>query len=193
MTNSYKIGFARTSLLQETVLIAKVFCELQEWGAVKHSVRDGNLLQARTDRSIDVVYGEIHKRLSLMNELQIEVIACDYPQDVRQLAWIAMCKQYPFIGDFTIEVLSSAHLSGRSEISYEDYGYFFNSKVLIHPELETVSNKTRSNAQPALFQMMRQCELIGDFDQLIPQMISPAVLNCSPESDLAFIPGAMRL
>jgi hypothetical protein len=104
-----------------------------------------------------------------------------------------MCKQYPFIGDFTIEVLSSAHLSGRSEISYEDYGYFFNSKVLIHPELETVSNKTRSNAQPALFQMMRQCELIGDFDQLIPQMISPAVLNCSPESDLAFIPGAMRL
>ena len=66
MTNSYKIGFARTSLLQETVLVAQVFCELQEWGAVKHSVRDGNLLQARTDRSIDVVYGEIHKRLSLM-------------------------------------------------------------------------------------------------------------------------------
>ena len=72
MVNSYKIGFARTALLQETVLIAQVFGELQEWGAVKNSVRDGNLLQARTDRSIDVVYGEVHKRLSLMNELQID-------------------------------------------------------------------------------------------------------------------------
>jgi hypothetical protein len=157
------------------------------------SVDEQNLLQCRTNRTRDILFGEIFKRLSLLSTKQIESMAEGYPQDVRQLAWIAICKQYHFVGDFTLEVLSSLQASGRGELSVEDYGYFFNSKAESHPELEAVSDKTRSNAQPALFQIMRQCELLTNTNQLIIQMLSPAVQNCSPEVDLAFIPGAMRL
>lgn len=193
MSTKYKIGFARPALLRETVLVAQAFQQLENWDAVKIQICDDNLLQTRTVRSSDIMYSEIHKRLSLLNEIQIEVIAEDNQQDVRQLVWIAICKQYPFIGDFTIEILVPAHQSGRSHVDYDDYGYFFNSKADWHPELDKVSDKTRSNARQALFQMMRQCELLTDSNQLIAQMISSAVQNCSPESDIAFIPGAIRL
>ena len=92
-----------------------------------------------------------------------------------------MCKQYRFDGDLTLEVLASLQASARRELSVEDYGYFFNSKAEGHPELDQVSDKTRANAQPALFQIMRQCEMLGETNHLITQMISPALQNCSPE------------
>ena len=193
VSKRYNIGFTRKALLDETRLIAQLYCSDVNWDHVKIAVDERNLLQCRTNRTRDILFGEIFKRLSLLTSEQIELMSEGYPQDVRQLAWIAICKQYHFVGDFTLEVLASLKASGRGELSVEDYGYFFNSKAESHPELEAVSNKTRANAQPALFQIMRQCELLTDSNQLITQMLSPAVQNCSSESDLAFIPGAMRL
>ncbi len=189
----YKIGFARPALIRETVLVAQEFAEKRDWESVKQVVTEENLLQARTERTGNILFSEIQKRLSLLNEEQIELIAEDNPQDVRQLVWVALCKQYPFIGDFTLEVMTPAHQGGRNEVTYDDYGHFFSTKADWHPELEKVSDKTRSNARQALFQMMRQCELLTNNNQLIPQMLSSAIQNCSPETDLAFIPGAMRL
>lgn len=193
MVATYKIGFARPALLREAVLIAQSYQSLQDWGEVRDFVKQNNLLQTRTVRSGEISLSEIQKRLSLLSDAQIEVLAEDHPSNTRQLIWIAICKQYQFIGDFTIEVLIPAFTSGRHQIDHDDYGYFFNSKADWHPELERVSDKTRSNARQALFQMMRQCELLSETNQLIPQMISSAVQNCSLESDLAFIPGAIRL
>ncbi len=193
MVATYKIGFARTALLRETVLVAQQFNDLKDWARVKQTVIDDNVLQTRASRTSSIIYNEVHKRLKLLSEAQVEVIAQDHTQDVRQLVWIAICKQYPFIGEFSLEVLASASASRRYEITYDDYGYFFNAKAEWHPELEQVSDKTRSNARQMLFQMMRQCELLNESNELMPQMLSAAVQNCSPESDLAFIPGAIRL
>lgn len=193
MATKYKIGFTRPALIRETVIVAQLYDESKDWGRVKASVSSDNILQTRTERSSEVMLGEIQKRLSLLTDAQIELIAADFPQDVRQLIWIAICKQYPFIGDFMTEVVAPALDGGRYEVGHDDYGYFFNAKADEHQELEEVSDKTRSNARLALFQMMRQCELLSDANQLIPQMISSAVQNCTPESDLIFIPGAIRL
>jgi hypothetical protein len=193
VVTTYKIGFARTALLRETVLVAQQFSDLKDWARVKQTVIDDNVLQTRASRTSSIIYNEVHKRLKLLSEAQVEVIAQDHTQDVRQLVWIAICKQYPFIGEFSLEVLASASASRRYEITYDDYGYFFNAKAEWHPELEKVSDKTRSNARQMLFQMMRQCELLNESNELMPQMLSAAVQNCSPESDLAFIPGAIRL
>ncbi|MET4001231.1 DUF1819 family protein [Marinobacterium sp. MBR-109] len=193
MVTTYKIGFARTALLRETVLVAQQFSDLKDWARVKQVVIDDNVLQTRASRTSSIIYNEVHKRLKLLSEAQVEVIVQDHTQDVRQLVWIAICKQYPFIGEFSLEVLASASASRRYEITYDDYGYFFNAKAEWHPELEKVSDKTRSNARQMLFQMMRQCELLNESNELMPQMLSAAVQNCSPESDLAFIPGAIRL
>lgn len=193
MKTNYKIGFARPALINETVLIAKCYLDLDNWDMVKQHVKEINLLQCRTERSGEIILSEIQKRLSLLSRAQIEVLADDDPRDVRQLVWIALCKQYPFIADFTLEVLADAHACHRFEVTHDDYGYFFNAKADWNPELERVSDKTRSNARQALFQMMRQCDLITDANQLIPQMLSAAIQNCSPEADLVFIPGAIRL
>ena len=105
-----------------------------------------------------------------------------------------------FLVEVVLAVLSQNPLvavpvyrNGRMDISYDDYGYFFNRKADLHPELDKVSNKTRSNARQALFQMMRQCELIGSDNQFIPQMVSVALQNCTPDAELGLIPGAILI
>jgi hypothetical protein len=193
MSKTYKIGFTRPALLKETVIVAQLFSENHDWQDTQARIAKDNLLQTRTNRSSDILFGEIHKRLNLLNERQIELMAEDFAQDARHLVWIALCKQYSFIGDFTLEVMVQAHLRGKLEVTYDDYGYFFSTKADWHPELERVSNKTRSNARQALFQMMRQCELITNTNQLISQILSSAIQNCSSETDLSYIPGAIRL
>ena len=193
MAASYKIGFTRHALLTETQLIAQLYNQMLDWEAVKSVVEKDNILQTRTKRSSQIIFSEIYKRLTLLNNGQIELIANDDVQDARQLVWISICRQYRFIGDFAIEVLIPASLSGRQQIDYVDYNYFFNSKAEVYQELEDVSDKTRSNARQMVFQIMRQCELITDGNQLIPQFVSSALQNCTPENEMDFIPGAIRL
>ena len=130
MAASYKIGFTRHALLTETQLIAQLYNQMLDWEAVKSVVEKDNILQTRTKRSSQIIFSEIYKRLTLLNNGQIELIANDDVQDARQLVWISICRQYRFIGDFAIEVLIPASLSGRQQIDYVDYNYFFNSNTL---------------------------------------------------------------
>ena len=193
LTEKYKIGFTRPALLSETVVVAQLYRNLGNWQRVEAEISRTNPFRTRTQRSSTIIYGEIQKRLSLLNSEQLQVMADNCPQDVRQLVWICICKQYPFVADFVNEVATPAYRNGRVDISYDDYGYFFNKKADWHPELDQVSDKTRSNARQALFQMMRQCELIGPDNQFIPQMISVALQNCTPDAELGLILGAILL
>lgn len=193
MSVSYSLSFVRAALVQESVLVAQTYRDDPSWDNVRATVRHDNLLQARTVTSGNRIFSEIHKRLSLLNAAQIELMAEANDQDVRQLIWIAICKQYAFIRDFTHEILVPAHTSSRWEVGNDEYVYFFNSKAEWHPELERISDKSRSNARQTLFLMMRQCGLLNETNQLVPQMVSSALQNCSSDSDLALIPGAIRL
>jgi hypothetical protein len=175
------------------VLVAHCYLEHLSWDLVRSSVKTKNLLQTRTVRSNEILIAELIRRLSLLSHDQIETLAEGQQENVTQLVWIALCKQYAFIADFTLEVLAPAYSGGRHLIDYDDYRYFFNSKADWHPELEKISDKTCSNARQALFQMMRQCQLLTETNQLMTQMISAALQNCTPESELVYIPGAIRL
>lgn len=193
MKEKYKIGFTRPALLREMVVLSQLFRDFGNWQETHDHVISNNVFQTRTNRSSEVLYGEMFKRLSLLSHEQIELLSEDYPFDVKHLVWISICKQYPFVRDFVIEAVSPALAVGRSVITLDDYRYFFNSKAEWHPELDQVSEKTRSNAQGAVFQMMRQCELLDESNKVIPQFISPALQNCSSQEELDLIPGAIPL
>jgi len=193
MKKIYKIGFTRPALLRESVLVAQIFRESIDWKETKQKISEMHLLQTRTDRSEKILFDEIKGRLESLNREQIELLADDYPSDVNQINWIMICKQYSFVSDFVLEVISPAVLAGRRAIDYVDYAYFFNSKAESHPELDAISEKTKSNARGALFQMMRQCDLLGDENNLLPQMVTKNLQSCTPASELAFLPGAILL
>lgn len=193
LPEKYSVGFTRYAQLNEFMLVAQLVSEQSDWKQVRQAIERENLFQTRTSRSSEVLFGELQKRLSLLSLEQIELAASGSDADTRQLAWISICKQYPFIRDFIIEVASPAVRAGRPSIEHDDYRAFFNAKAEWHPELEKVSDKTQQNGRGALFQMMRQCELVTKDNYFIPQMISAAMQNCTPDTELEYLPGAIRL
>ena len=191
MAKSYKIGFARPALIRESVIIAALYSETRNWQDVKTKAQQANVFQTRTQRTHGIVFSEIQSRLCHLNNQQIDLIAGDYEPDVKQLVWLALCKHYPFIHDFSLEVLYKAFESSASKITHDDYGSFFNSKSEWHPGLETISEKTKSNARQTLFLMMRQCGIITNDRELLPQILTEALKTCTDSADLIFLPGAV--
>ena len=192
-TKTYKIGFAHSALVNESIILAREFCETSDWTRAKDAIVARNLFQTRAERTGIIIFDELKKRLSYLNYDQLQLLADDSSADAKQLTWIGLCQRYAFIGDFMLEVVSSKYRAGMFEITDEDYRHFFNAKAESHPELDAVSDKTRTNAHAAVFQMLRQCDLLNQGNQVIPQMISSALQNCSSRSDLRFIPGAIYL
>lgn len=192
MKYSYKIGFARPAIVEETILIAQVYCDERSWVETRMRVLAEHLLQARTERTKRIVFNEVHKRLSNLNDRQIELIARGSREDVRTLIWIALCKQYRFIYDFTVEVLTKAYDVAAAKVTYDDYAVFFNAKAEWQPEIDTVSDKTKYNARRNIFLMMRQCGIITNDKELLPIFLSGPLRDCTAPEELALLPGAIR-
>ena len=192
-TTSYKIGFAHSALVNETVLLARSFVESGDWSQAKEKVLSENLFQARAERTRVIIFDELKKRLGYLSADQLQLVSRDAASDAKHLTWVGLCNRYAFIGDFALEVVGPKYRAGLFRITDEDYRYFFNAKAEFHPELDAVSDKTRTNAHAAVFQMLKQCELIDNMNQVIPQMISTALQNCTSRDDLEFIPGAIYL
>ena len=191
VAKGYKIGFARPALIRESVIIAALYSEKRNWPDVKTLAHQANVFQTRTQKTHGIVFSEIQSRLRHLNIQQIDLIADDFEPDVKQLVWLALCKHYPFIHDFSLEVLYKAFETSAIKITHDDYGSFFNSKSDWHPELETITEKTKSNARQTLFLMMRQCGIITDDKELLPQILSEALRTCTDSADLIFLPGAV--
>lgn len=191
MSKSYKIGFARPALVEETVIVAGFYSEKQSWSETKDYVLNNNVFQERTLRTQGIVFSEIQSRLSCLNEQQIDIIANGSPTDVKALVWIALCKRYPFIKDFTLEVLAKLHSLSARSVTHDDYAVFFNAKAEWHPEIDEISDKTKSNARQTLFLMMRQCGVITDDKELLPQMPSGSMRMCTNADELALLPEAI--
>jgi hypothetical protein len=173
------------------VLVADKYVEREDWETVREMVLNENLLQERTQRYQRIVYDEIQSRLSKLSEQQIQLIATGQRNDVRALIWIALCKQYRFIYDFTVEILAKLHLMAAPKVTYDDYATFFHAKAEWHPEIDSVSDKTKSNARQALFLMMRQCGVITDDKELLPMLLSGSLRMCTEAEELALLPGAI--
>lgn len=191
LNSSYKIGFARPAMIEETVKVAGIYDENQDWHATKDFVIDSNFLQARTLRTQGIVFSEIQSRLSRLNEQQISIVACGTRNDVKALIWITLCKQYLFIKDFTIEILAELYGRGAQCVTHDDYAVFFNAKAEWHPEIDRISDKTKANARQTLFLMMRQCGIIADNKELLPMLLSGPLRMCTDPDDLVLLPGAI--
>ena len=190
MAKIYKIGFSRSALIRESVIIAALYSKIRNWSDVKVLAQRENVFQTRTQSTHKTIFSVLKSRLSRLNDQQIDLIAGDYGPDVKQLVWLALCKHNPYIRDFSLEVLCKTFESSSSKITHDDYGAFFNAKSEWHLELETISAKTKSNARQTLFLMMRQCGIITDDWELMPQILSEALKTCTDSADLILLPGA---
>jgi hypothetical protein len=188
----YSMSFTTGSLFYlESVKLAGLYVELNDWNTVRSKVLSENLLQARTQNTLKRVCREIISRLKTLAPREIDLLIHGSSKEQGYLLWIAVCRRYKFIADFAVEIIRERYLSLKTDLHYEDFDAFFNRKSEWHPELDEIQPATRSKLRQVLFKMLREAELLTannliNVAMLTPKLVETILLN--RKQDLLIFP-----
>jgi len=184
--SKYSLSFTAASLrLNEIVKIAKTahengisdFSEVRKVGVVFNSVKDRTSVRE---------FREIRKRLEMLTKDQIEILITGDLISQKQVAFLAVCKHYQFIKEFTIEIIRDKLLVYEFKINESDFNSFIKTKINTHPELEEFSDSTLKKAKQVLFHILEQAGIINNAvekaiqPQLLQSTVIKAILNDDP-------------
>jgi len=190
--NQYSMSFTTGGLFyNESLLIVDEYFATTDWELTRKSVFEKNSIQARTESSIKRRVREICSRLELLSEQQLVLIKNGSRQEQQYLLWVAVCKCYPFIRDFMIEIVREKYLRMDLHLQRQDYDFFFEEKAEWHEELERLRDSTRAKLRQVLFKTMREAEIISREDMIIPGLLTEQltkVLAADNPSWLAMLP-----
>jgi len=188
----YSMSFTTGGIFhQESIQITALYLDFMDWSAVRDYVHTENVLQTRTISTAKKRYREINTRLQQLNLKELETLAESSAHDQKYLLWLAICRRYPFIGDFSIEVIRERYITLKSDLHYEDYDFFFSKKAESHPELEKIKRSSQNKLRQVLFKMLREADLLLDNNLINAAMLTPQLINlisASNSNDLLFFP-----
>lgn len=177
-TDPYKLSFTGAALsLSGSITIAEVYLQLRDWEAVKEKIKRENLLQARTQSSIQRVFQELAPRLQELTGEQLELLVEGNHQEKKYLLWYAICRRYVYIREFALEVLHEKYLRLDYELTEFDYEAFFNRKADWHDELDQLKESSRTKMKTVLFRMLREAGLISKDHVIIPTVLSRRLIE----------------
>jgi hypothetical protein len=105
------------------------------------------------------------------------------------LLWIAVCRRYRFIYDFSVEVIREHLLNLNYHIEHSDFEVFFSSKLNIHEELGDISISTKRKVRQVIFRMLREADLLNKDSKLntiVPDSQTLALINARELAVIGF-------
>ena len=188
----YTLSFTTgAALIYESVIVADLYAELQNWPKVRSKLMAENSFQSRTESTLKKLYGEISRRLKHLTDDQLNLLAMGTDEQKQALVWLAICRQYQFIYDFTIEVIIPQYEAAHFLLTHADYDAFFNTKAEWHDNFDSASRQTKSKARQVIFKMLKECGLINDGNELIYQKLDEHLCQVigKASDDLRLYPG----
>lgn len=182
----YSMSFTSGALLhRESLAVAALYAETQDWKRVRDTVLAENRLQMRTANTSQRLYREIASRLKQLTAQEFELLRAGAWQEQSYLLWLAVCKRYRFIYDFAVEVLREHYLRFEPELKPAAYDIFFNRKAEWHPEMESIAPATRQKQRQLVYQMLREAQLVGGDQRIIPALLTPQLVGAICADDPA--------
>ncbi|WP_332021794.1 DUF1819 family protein [Kaistella sp.] len=167
-TDKYSFSFTTASLMVNgMVLIAESIRNNMDFNYVEIL---GNGKSATGKK----YYAELKKRLKNLTSDEVDVLIDGDLQTQKQICFLAVCKTYGFINDFTIEVLRNKLLVFDYEITDGDYLSFFRGKMQEHDELEGLTPQTENKVKSVIFKIYEQ---VGIIDSIKNRMIQPQFVD----------------
>jgi len=187
--SKYILSFTAASLrLNEMIKVAKAAYDNNstDLQVVKES---GVVFSSVKTRTSDREFREVRKRLEKLTPEQISILINADLISQKQIAFLAVCKRYEFIRDFTIEVIRDKVLVFDFKLNESDFNSFINSKILLHPELEAFSESTRKKAKQVMYRILEQAGIINNAVEkaILPQILQQDVINAIVRDDPAWL------
>lgn len=169
----FNLGFTAASL------------RLNDFVTVARHIRDGspidyiNLLGAGKATTGSRMIHEYSKRIATLTPLQLSILINGILPLQKQIGFLAICKTYGFIRDFTVEVVREKVLLFQYSLSDGDFISFLRRKTELHPELETITENTIYKLKQVTFKILEQAGIIDSVKSKIiqPQLVDKKVIE----------------
>lgn len=190
--NTYRLSFLVGGLYHnESIILAKLYKELNDWKLVRKEVLDNNLLQTRMRSSSVRMISEILNKLKLLNDAELDFLINGPEQDQKLILWVATCRRYTFIRDFSIEVLMFRYNNLLYNVGKEEFDIFFHQKAQTHPELDKTTEQTKAKLRSVMYKNMRDAGIIdkkGIITPVFPSFDFVNFLKVNSSEDLLIFP-----
>jgi len=163
----YSLSFTTSSIRKhESLKLAELYLQHKDWKSVREYVIENNVLQQRTTRSSKKLYQELLSRLRQLSDDELTYFVESPETEKSILLWVAVCRRYRFIYDFSVEVIREHLLNLNYYIEHSDFEVFFSSKLHIYEELGDISTSTKRKVRQVIFLMLREVDLLNKDSKL---------------------------
>lgn len=175
----YSLSFTAASLrIYDTFLVGEAMAG-ENYRVVDEEIGNG---KPATGKRIRV---ELLKRLKTLTLDQLSFLLEAGLDEARKMAFIAVCKTYPFVYEFAVEVLREKMFQLDYQITEGDYFAFYNRKKESHPELEEISDHSKGKIRQVLFKILEEAKIIDNTKSknIQPQFLSTEFQTLLQEDD----------
>ncbi|XZE56636.1 DUF1819 family protein [Planctomycetaceae bacterium SH139] len=170
----YVLSFTAGGLLyHESLVVAEELLRACfDWKVALRKVKDGNLLQSRTESTATRKLREVRNRLEMLSKPEIQLFSDGSRQEQKLILWLACCLRYQLLADFAREVLRAKYLQLDLSIDRDDVDRFIENKMIWHEELENLAASTRTKLQTVMLRMLRESEMLSAEGVILPPIFS---------------------
>ena len=163
MTAEYLMSYTAAGLMYpESLAIAEAYVKTYDWEKTWEQIRTDNLMQKRSQASIERQRRELVKRLKTLDDSEMDELVCADPDRQRELLWIAVRRTYPFIDELCTELLPEKAVSSDPVITSTDLRAFYDQKSMEHENLRDYTESTRGKLIRNAMTLMRQAGIIDE-------------------------------
>lgn len=147
---------------------------------VVNEMPDPDFILSRSKKSTTKrEFNELFKRYLCLTANQRALLAELDVDGQRQIALLGICKAYPFIRDFIVEVVREKFLSLDYHLNDGDFRSFFNRKIELHPELEEFSESTTKKAKQVTWLILEGAGMINNTKEriILPQFVNNRIVK----------------
>lgn len=173
--SSYVLSFSAGGLLyHESIVIAEAYARAQgDWDKAINEIKSENLLQSRTESTTKRKLSEVGKRLQLLTDLEMSLLASGSRLEQKLLLWLSCCLRYRVLADFARDVLRAKYLQLDLFIGDADIKRFLEAQAAWHEELENLAVSTRTKLQTVMMRMLHESEMVTSDGIVLPPILSP--------------------
>ncbi|MCZ4262602.1 DUF1819 family protein [Limimaricola sp. G21655-S1] len=181
-------------LLNESLEIARLHIEGEPWGETLLRARQEGTTSLPKAISNRRATREISNRLMMLSaEERAFLLETTDRSDQQALLWLAACRAYRFVREFSLEVVRERYLSYQLDLPRESFDLLFEAKAEWDNDLAAIKESTRSKLRQVMFKMMREAGLLSNANRIQAAILSTrlkAMIADQNPSELLLFPGS---
>lgn len=179
----YSLGFTAGALLyKEAKQYIAAISSFKDYLSLKESV-ENIYVPTNSESSRKRIKTELDKRLRFLSEDYLKLFVNSNEIDQKTILFLSICKSYPIIVDFLLEVIYPKWKRFDYEVSTYDFGYFLSEK-LSQENLDTISDHTKYKLSQVAIKTLKEIGMVEkkQIHQIIPSEELINTLNLSGDA-----------